>query len=124
MFLFFALVVGLTAGAAAQEKPVFKFSEEEFNFGKIPQAVPVTHVFNFTNTGEEPLILSNVQPTCGCTVANYTKTPIMKGQKGTIQITYDAAVIMPFIKKIVVTSNATTPIKELTIRGEVVKPTK
>jgi len=68
----------------------------------------------------EPLILTNVQPTCGCTVADFTKTPVKKGDKGVIKITYNAAVPAPFNKSIVVTSNAKTPQKYLSIKGEVV----
>jgi hypothetical protein len=70
---------------------------------------------------QKPLILTEVRPTCGCTIADYTKTPVQKGQKGTISITYNAAVASPFSKTIVVTSNAKTPTKNLVIIGEVVE---
>ncbi len=125
-----ALVVGFTITASAQtdNKAEFKFVEEKHDFGKVPQGKPVTTDFVFTNIGEEPLILTEVKPTCGCTIADYTKTPVKKGDKGSIKITYNAAVEAPFNKTIVVTSNAKTPTKYLVIVGEVVKtapaPTK
>jgi hypothetical protein len=125
-----AVVIGFTfvartASAQDNEKAEFKFNEEKHDFGKVPQGTPVTTIFEFTNIGKEPLILTNVQPTCGCTIADYTKTPVKSGDKGIIKITYNAAFAAPFTKTIVVTSNATTPTKNLIIVGEVVaaKPT-
>ncbi len=117
-----AVVLGFafTASAQADTKAEFKFNEETHDFGKIVQGKPVTTEFVFTNIGEEPLILTNVQPTCGCTVAKYTQTPVKKGEKGSISITYNAAVPAPFGKSIIVTSNAKTPQKTLVIKGEVV----
>jgi hypothetical protein len=112
--------VARTASAQDSEKADFKFNEEKHDFGEIPQGTPVTTIFQFTNIGTEPLILTDVRPTCGCTIANYTKTPVKAGDKGTITITYNAAVAQPFTKTIVVTSNAKTPVKNLIIVGKVV----
>ena len=122
LMLICAVVLGFAFTASAQdsEKPVFKFNEEKHDFGKIPQGTPVTTVFEFTNVGKEPLILTDVRPTCGCTIADFTKTPVKAGEKGTIKITYNAAVAAPFNKPIVVTSNASIPQKTLNIVGEVV----
>jgi hypothetical protein len=117
-----AVVLGFafTASAQTDNKPEFKFNEEKHDFGKIPQGTPVTTIFEFTNVGTDPLILTEVRPTCGCTIADYTKTPVKSGEKGIIKITYNAAVAAPFNKTIVVTSNAKTPQKYLNIVGEVV----
>jgi len=120
-----AMVIGFAISASAQtdNKAEFKFVEEKHDFGKVPQGKPVTTDFVYTNIGEEPLILTEVKPTCGCTIADYTKTPVKKGDKGLIKITYNAAVEAPFNKTIVVTSNAKTPTKYLVIVGEVTKVT-
>jgi hypothetical protein len=117
-----AVVLGFAFTATAQDsqKAEFKFNEEKHDFGKIPQGTPVTTIFEFTNVGQEPLILTDVKPTCGCTIADYTKTPVKPGEKGIIKITYNAAAAYPFNKTIVVTSNAKTPVKNLVIVGEVV----
>ena len=117
-----AVILGFTFVAKAQssEQAEFKFNEEKHDFGKIPQGTPVTTVFTFTNVGTAPLILSEVRPTCGCTIADYTKTPVKPGDSGAIKITYNAAVAQPFNKTIVVTSNAKTPQKYLNIVGEVI----
>ncbi|MEO3404886.1 DUF1573 domain-containing protein [Mucilaginibacter sp. CAU 1740] len=117
-----AVILGFAFTASAQDsgKAEFKFNEEVHSFGKIPQGTPVTTVFEFTNVGKEPLILTEVRPTCGCTIADYTKTPVKGGEKGVIKITYNAAAVMSFNKTIVVKSNAVTPEKYLSITGEVV----
>lgn len=117
-----AVIIGFAFTASAQDnqKAEFKFNEEKHDFGKIPQGTPVTTVFEFTNVGKEPLILTEVKPTCGCTIADYTKTPVKSGEKGAIKITYNAAAAQPFNKTIVVKSNAVTPEKYLNIIGEVV----
>jgi hypothetical protein len=122
LILMCAVVLGFVLNASAQDnqKPEFKFNEEKHDFGKIPQGTPVTTVFTFTNVGTDPLILTEVKPTCGCTIADYTKTPVKQGATGKITITYNAAVAAPFNKTIVVTSNAKTPQKYLNIIGEVV----
>ncbi|QJD97346.1 DUF1573 domain-containing protein [Mucilaginibacter robiniae] len=116
-----AAIIGFAFTASAQDnqKAEFKFNEEKHSFGKIAQGKPVTTEFEYTNVGAEPLILTNVQPTCGCTIADYTKSPVKHGDKGIIKITYSAAAMGPFSKVIVVTSNAKTPTKNLVIEGEV-----
>ncbi|MDB5006320.1 MAG: hypothetical protein JWP45_713 [Mucilaginibacter sp.] len=117
-----AVILGFAFSVSAQdnENAEFKFNEEKHDFGKIAQGTPVTTIFTFTNIGKEPLILTEVRPTCGCTIADYTKTPVKSGESGAIKITYNAAVAAPFNKTIVVTSNAKTPQKYLNIVGEVV----
>ncbi|RYU91358.1 DUF1573 domain-containing protein [Mucilaginibacter terrigena] len=122
LLLICAVVLGFAFNASAQTdtQAEFKFNEEKHDFGKIPQGTPVTTVFEFTNVGKSPLILTEVKPTCGCTVADYTKTPVAPNGKGSIKITYNAAAASAFNKTIVVTSNAKTPTKYLNIVGEVV----
>jgi Protein of unknown function (DUF1573) len=110
----------LTASAQDNEKAEFKFNEEKHDFGKVPQGTPVTTVFEYTNIGKEPLIITDVRPQCGCTTDDYTKTPVASGEKGVIKITYNAAAAIPFNKSITVTSNAKTPTKVLIIVGEVI----
>ena len=116
-------VVFLFASVAAfkvEEKAEFKFEKETHDFGKIPQGKPVSVEFKFTNTGNEPLIITNIESVCGCTVPKYTNTPILKGQTGTITVTYNAATPAPFSKGLTIRSNAKTPIKVIYIKGEVV----
>ena len=119
-----AVILGFTFAASAQtdKKADFGFKEENHAFGKIPQGKPVTYTFTFTNTGTEPLILSDVRPSCGCTAADYTKNPILPGQGGIIKVTYSAAAVGAFTKSIIITSNAKTSTKVIYISGEVLAP--
>lgn len=99
----------------------FKFEKETHDFGKIPQGKPVSFDFVFTNIGDEPLVISNVESTCGCTVPKYTTDPVPKGGQGVITVTFNAASVQPgFTKAVTIKSNARTPIKVLYIKGEVV----
>jgi hypothetical protein len=100
--------------------PVFKWTVQEYDFGKIKRGVPVTYVFKFTNTGEVPLIISTVQASCGCTVTEYTKQPIEAGQQGFVKATYNAANAGQFTKTVTVNANTEEGIARLTIKGEVV----
>lgn len=120
---FCAIILAFVAITAMKQdnKADFKFEKETHDFGKIPQGKPVSVDFVFVNAGEEPLIISNVESTCGCTVPKYTTDPVAKGQKGTITVTFNAAAVQPgFTKAVTIKSNARTPIKVLYIKGEVV----
>jgi len=117
-------IFAFTASAQDKAKSEIKFNEEKHDFGKIPMGTPVTTVFEFTNVGPEPLILTEVRPTCGCTIADYTKTPVKNGEKGMVKITFNAAFASSFNKTIVVISNAVTSTKYLNIIGEVVPKTE
>ena len=124
IILLCAIVLGFAATASAQTdpKPEFKFNEEKHDFGKIPMGKPVTVNFEFSNIGEQPLILTEVRPTCTCITADYTKTPVRKGEKGIIKITFIPPGVGGFNKTVVVTSNAKTPQKIIAIIGEVLAP--
>lgn len=121
LLLFIAVSFVGFSSMIAQDAPEFKFEQETHDFGKIPQGTPVSHEFTFTNTGAEPLIISKVESTCGCTVPEYTKTPIKPGETGKIKITFDAAAASPFSKMVTIRSNAKTPVKALYIKGVVQK---
>ena len=125
--LFFLLVtiVGLGFTANAQTKPAeFKFEKETHDFGKIKLDQAVSYTFNFTNEGEAPLIITKVEPTCGCTVGEYTQTPVKKGEKGFIKVTVKkSGSPLPFNMAVTVTSNARTTTKVLYLKGETVANT-
>lgn len=66
------------------------FSKTEHDFGTIKEGQVVEHSFEFVNTGEVPLLISNAQPSCGCTVPDWTKTPIPVGGKGYVKAKFDS----------------------------------
>jgi hypothetical protein len=102
------------------QKGVMKFKEETHNFGKIAKDVPVTHKFVFTNTGSEPIIISKVNASCGCTTPSFSKTPVLPGKTGHIEASFNAQAMGVFNKSITVISNGETPTLTLFIKGEVV----
>ncbi len=119
---FSVLVVLMTvASFSYAQKGVMKFKEETRNFGKIEQGKPVTQEFTFTNTGTQPIVISNVSASCGCTTPSYTKDPVLPKQTGTVKATYNAAAMGTFNKSITVFSNAESPSLTLFLKGEVVE---
>lgn len=99
----------------------FHWKATEHDFGKIAKAVPVEHTFTFTNSGSEPLVITEVKPSCGCTVAEYSKEPIPAGKSGFVKATYNAATAGKFNKTVTLKSNTEGNDVVLTIRGEVVE---
>ncbi len=119
LVLVVALFLGLGFVANAQTPGEFKFDTETHDFGKVVLNKPVIHIFNFTNVGDAPLIISKVETTCGCTVSEYTQTPVKKGEKGFVKVTLTpAGAALPFNKAITLTSNARQTTKVLYIKGE------
>ncbi|MFN9710803.1 MAG: DUF1573 domain-containing protein [Bacteroidota bacterium] len=97
-----------------------RFSETNYDFGKIPQGRPVYHVFSIENTGLDTLKVENVQTSCGCTTPEYSKDPVLKGGKLDLKVGYNAASEGNFEKSITVTYNGGQT-KQLFIKGLVWK---
>ena len=96
------------------------YSEEAHNFGNIKQDTENEHVFKFTNTGTEPLIISNARGSCGCTVPSWPKTPIKPGESAAIKVKYDSKRIGPINKSVTITSNASNePNSVIRIKGAI-----
>ncbi len=105
----------------AKKLPVITFTEITHDFGTIAEENgPATYVFEFTNTGNADLLISNVIASCGCTTPDWTKTPIAPKGKGSVTVTYNPA-NRPgaFTKTITVSSNVENEKNLLTIKGEV-----
>ena len=118
-----AAVCAVVTGCSALAQPVMKFEEKSHNFGIFDEAIEtVSYNFEFTNTGNEPLVIKNVRTTCGCTASEYTQTPVAPGAKGSIKVTYNA-IGRPgrFSKGIYVCANSQPERSILRITGEVVK---
>ncbi len=95
------------------------WTKDIHDFGEIPQGKPVTIEFTFTNSGDAPLIITDVKTSCGCTAPDYPKEPIAAGKKSTIKVTYNAAAVGAFNKVITVLTNEKETTKTLTIKGTV-----
>ncbi|MBT8324969.1 MAG: DUF1573 domain-containing protein [Winogradskyella sp.] len=120
------LFVGLISlGITAQEKVAkIEFKTDVIDYGTIEKGSDGIRVFEFTNTGNAPLIISSVKSTCGCTVPKKPEKPIMPGETGEIQVKYDTNRVNPIRKTITVISNADTPTVALKIKGLVVDSSK
>ena len=117
----FLLFIGLLAlTVTAQDKTAkIEFKDETIDYGEIAKGSDGVRVFEFTNTGDAPLVISDVKSSCGCTIPKKPEAPILPGKTGEIQVKYDTNRVGPIRKAITVTSNADTPTKVLKIKGTV-----
>ncbi len=123
--LVLVLFVGLLGlSLTAQETGAkIEFKTETVDYGQIEKGSDGIRVFEFTNTGSAPLIISKVSSSCGCTIPKKPEEPILPGKTGEIQVKYDTKRVGPIRKAITVISNADTPTKVLKIKGEIKDPT-
>ncbi|MBS1509926.1 MAG: DUF1573 domain-containing protein [Bacteroidetes bacterium] len=112
---------GATTAMPEVKPETLVLKEPEFNFGKIPQGKPVTHVFELSNAGKDSIKIINVQASCGCTTPEWERDkPIPPGGTAKITVGYNAAAEGPFTKPVTITYNS-TEMKQLFIKGEVWK---
>ncbi|MBC7747305.1 MAG: DUF1573 domain-containing protein [Methylotenera sp.] len=96
------------------------FVTETIDYGTVAYNSDGRREFVFTNNGNKPLIITNAQGSCGCTVPTYPKEPIAPGAKGVIGVKYDTSRAgQAFTKTVTLTTNAVVPSKTLTIKGNV-----
>ena len=116
-----AFVFGALAFSHAQQLTLTDCTDNTVDYGTIAQGSDGKKVIEVKNTGDKPLIISNVIPTCGCTVASWTKDPIAPNKKGEIVITYNTAIMGMFHKTINGMSNdVNNPNFQINIKGTVV----
>lgn len=120
------LFIGLISftGFAQEKMAKIEFKTTTIDYGTIEKGADGVRVFEFTNTGDAPLIVSKVKSTCGCTVPKKPEKPVMPGETGQIEVKYDTKRVMPIRKTITVLSNAETPTVALKIKGNVIDPSK
>ena len=125
------LFVGLAFFASAQEQeeeealtgPKIVFAEKSFEFGDITQGEKVEHIFMFENIGTEPLILSDVRTTCGCTAPEWPREPIAPGAKAKLKVVFNSTGKMGLQNKVItVMSNAVNNPERIKIVTNVLAP--
>ena len=132
---FFTLTVFLSAlvivsnaqsqSSEAVEGAEITFAENTKNFGDITQGDVVEHTFKFENTGNQPLIISNVLVTCGCTATNWPRDPIAAGKSSEITVKFDSKGKNGAQNKIItVVSNAVNPREKVSIKTNVLPKKK
>jgi hypothetical protein len=108
------------ATPAAANAPVFEFEESTYDFGKITAGEKVAHKFRFKNGGKTPLIVSDAQTTCGCTVPEKPEKPIAPGETGVIKVVFNSEGKFGKQDKVItLTSNANPSTTQLHLVGEV-----
>ena len=108
----------------AASQTTMSFDVEEHDFGIIPKDTPVSKTFIVTNTGENPLILSDAKASCGCTVPKKPEAPIAPGETGEIEVTFTSKPGQEgtaINKTVTVTANVPNSTKTLVIKGNVTK---
>jgi len=116
-FAVFALMLGVITFGTAQE---ISLDKDVHDYGTIQQGANGSCVFTVTNSGSAPLIISRCKGSCGCTVPQCEKSPIMPGQQSEITVKYDTKRIGPINKSVTISSNASNePTKVIRIKGKV-----
>lgn len=118
------LYVLVVTASVAVAQPRFTSNTEQYSFGQIEWKHPVTAQYIITNTGDKPLVLTDIAPDCACSVAQWTKTPIAPGAKGTVNVTFDAKALGHFRKSVAIYCNAQPGLVYLNFDGEVVREIK
>jgi hypothetical protein len=119
LLLSLMLVFGITMTMAQKEAQI-KFDTLTHDFGTFSESNPVvTCTFTYTNVGDKPLVINQAVASCGCTVPEYTKTPVKPGEKGEIKVTYNGTGKFPghFKKSITVRTNGSVEMTRLYIEG-------
>lgn len=107
--------------ASAKKTANIDFETEILDYGTIEKGSDGKRIFTFTNTGNAPLIISDVKASCGCTVPTYSKEAILPGEEGEIEVKYNTKKVGAFTKTITVSSNANLTRKTLKIKGNIVE---
>ncbi|MFD2512532.1 DUF1573 domain-containing protein [Pontibacter locisalis] len=119
LYFLFIFCLAFTANKAFSQAEI-KLEKETHDFGTIAEGTQASYEFKVKNVGNQPLIISAVQPSCGCTTPEWTREPIQPGKTGLIKAMYNSTGRPgPFHKSITVTTNAATPTQVLYIKGDV-----
>lgn len=115
----------LTLSLSAQNQVPAKtdsliFAKTVHDYGTIKQGANGDCEFTFTNKGKEPIVLNNVRSSCGCTVPQWPREPILPGKSGSIKVTYDTKRMGPINKSVTVLSDAANSSVVLMITGNIV----
>lgn len=115
-----SVITLFTFNAIAQSSaPEIKFEKKIHDYGTIAKSSDGICEFVFKNVGNEPLIITSIQRSCGCTMPTWDQKPILPGQSSSIKVGYDTQRLGAFNKQITVISNAVNSTEVLTIKGNV-----
>jgi len=115
-------LIGCGGGSGEKEKKSdsrIEFDKTNHDYGELDFGSDGICEFKFTNTGKEPLVLTNVKSSCGCTIPEWPKEPVGSGESASIKVRYDTHRVGTFTKSITVYSNADNSPKRIFIKGRV-----
>jgi len=119
----FGVVAQSNSNEQSQNGPKITFKESNHDFGDITQGDRVTYTFAYENTGNEPLILSNVRTSCGCTATNWDREPLAPGESADITVNFNSRGKMGMQNKIItIMSNASNNTERIKITANVLQP--
>ncbi|UJP63588.1 DUF1573 domain-containing protein [Mongoliitalea daihaiensis] len=122
---YFLLMVMMITAVAVQAQSdskgaVISFKEKSIDFGDITQGDKVEHVFLFENTGDTPLVISNVAVTCGCTAPSWPRQPVAPGSSAELKVVFNSAGKMGKQNSVIrIYSNASEPIEKVSLISNV-----
>ncbi len=128
-FMLILLLTGFTGMAQETQAngPKIEFKETTVDYGEINKGADGYRVFEFTNTGNAPLVINRVKSSCGCTIAERPQKPVMPGKTARIRVHYNTNHVGPFRKTVTVYTNAVNVpngVVILKIKGRVIDPNK
>lgn len=120
--LILCLMIAFPTEAKKKKEARIEFTEDVYDFGKVSvDGGKVSHVFNFTNTGDGNLVITNAKADCGCTKPIYSDEPVAPGKSATVKVTFVPNGSGHFTKKVTLTTNGNPRKARILIKGEVVK---
>lgn len=114
------LILSLLFAATSFAQSAIKFNQTSYNYGKIKKGVHKSVIFSYTNEAAKPAVIEFATAECGCTKPEYNQSPVLKGQKGSIKVTYTAPFEGAFKKRVSVKFAGEKAVTELVLEGEVV----
>lgn len=121
LFLASAFVLSMAVMAQQKADDVIKLNIEKHDFGKIKQNVPVIYFFEIKNTSDKPIVIENAWGSCGCTIPEVPKEPIMPGNSTKMKVQYSAASLATFEKDVFIKLSGIEQPKVVKIKGEVLE---
>lgn len=111
-------------GTSNSSLPDIKFEEETHDFGRITQGEKVTTAFKFKNTGGSNLIISSATGSCGCTIPDYPKKPILPGEEATVNVVFASEGKSGVVEKsVTLVTNCEPSTKIIYIKANIIVPT-
>jgi hypothetical protein len=111
-------------GNNSTDLPEVKFEEETHDFGRITQGEKVTYAFKFKNTGGANLIISSANGSCGCTIPDYPKKPILPGEEGVVNVVFASEGKSGMVEKsVTLVTNCEPSTRIIYIKANIIVPT-